>query len=372
VGNPGSDGPVYKKEDGWNYTPSQGWDSPPQPLDLPLDQAPQIGESFQISSPDPLQSTSKDTIAHPQIGLRASFALKAARQAVDESDPNKGYRMVEKDFVVSLQNTHITPRPETTDPESQDGPGHTGWYVDQIDIEMGFDPQPDWIELVSSAPPTGSLSANVDSSVSRTLNVGFFGDQITGSYSQTWTNSFSYSLQDFTTVNNSTNEKLVQRVQMEMSKGAPYQQPNDLIDGSSDSWGCFGGNGQLPLDPPGNLRGLPPKAISRLDLGCQGLWTVTEEGLLPDTKGTVPFYIKITPRFVHFLTRNKLKSEMTDHELFLWDRWNLRCTQGGLTSEFTPFMIFFDIDTATPTFIWRCNVDFSGVGYSKVAAAAQA
>jgi hypothetical protein len=341
--NPGSNLPVYLTSDGWKFTPEQGWTCPPILLDSPLDQSIQIGENFSeggVVLGDPWQDGKfdKNTIAHPQIGLRATFALKAARQYLDESNPEKGCHLTEKDFLVSLKETHITPRPETKDPASQDGTDHTGWYVDQIDIEMGFENEPDGLSLFSSAPPTVSLTESVTSSISRTLSVGFFGETATGSASETMSNEFGYSLEDFATVNNQTNTKLVQRVTMQISKGGPYEKPADLQSSS-----IFGQRGGLWKDPTAvpPLYELPLKAISSLNLGCQGLWVVPGE-----TRATARFVIKITPRFVHMLTRQQQPWEVKDP-------FN------------TPLQWFVDIDVESPTFTWTFDVDFSSVGYSK-------
>ncbi len=328
----GSDSPVYKDAD-WKFVGDKGWASPPAPLDQPVDQSPRIGRALVESgmSIDPLghQVDAKNinifTIANPLIGLRAAFTLKAAREAAD--DTGKAFRLVEKIFSVSLQSSNIVPRPETTEPASKDGPGHTGWYVDMIDVEMYFDQDVDGLEMVNSAPPTTSLTGTIESSVSRTLSGGFFGETVTGSLSQTWTNSFSYSLQDFGTVNNSTETKLVQRVMMQISKGGAYEKPEDLI----GPWEFVG-----YADSHHNLFELPPKAISHLDLGCQGLWVVPGE-----SRVSVPFVIKITPRFVNIQFRQRLDSD-PGTDTWLWA-----------------------VETANPTFAWRLNVDFSSVGYFK-------
>lgn len=326
----GSDSPVYKDAD-WKFVGDKGWASPPAPLDQPIDQAPQIGRQLSVGgmSIDPLghvssQSVNINTIANPQIGLRAAFTLKAGRDATDNT--GHSFRLVEKIFSVSLQSTNIVPRPETTEPASKDGPGHTGWYVDIIDVEMYFDQDVEGLELVSSAPPTTSLTGTIESSVSRTLSGGFFGETVTGSLSQTWTSAFSYSLQDFGTVNNSTETKLVQRVMMQISKGGAYEKPEDLV----GPWEMVG-----YLDSHHTLFELPPKAISHLDLGCQGLWVVPGE-----TRVSVPFVIKITPRFVNIQFRQRLPSD-PGTDTWLWA-----------------------VETANPTFTWRLNVDFSSVGYS--------
>lgn len=326
----GSDSPIYKDAD-WRFVGDRGWGSPPEPLDQPIDQAPQIGVAWAAGgmSIDPLghvssQGASVNTVANPQMGLRAAFTLKTAREAADNT--GKSYRQVEKIFSVSLQGTNVVPRPEAADPSTLDGPGHTGWYVDIIDVEMYFDQDVAGLELVSTAPPTTSLTGTIDSSVSRTLTGGFFGETATGSFSTTWTSAFSYSLQDFGTVNNSTEKKLVQRVAMQISKGGAYEKPEDLI--GPWEWGGY-------LDSHHNLFELPPKAISHLDLGCQGLWVVPGE-----TRVSVPFVIKITPRFVNIQFRQRVASDVGT-DTWLWA-----------------------VETATPIFTWRLNVDFSSVGYS--------
>lgn len=339
MSDPNSDLPVYKKEDGWKFHGVQGWSSPPAPLDVPFDQTPQIGEAKQVSgmSFNPLGQASeqldarKDTVAHPQIGLRATFALRAAQQPVDDTNPQAGFLLTEKDFSVSLQNTHIIPRPGVDNLAAQDGKDHTGWYVDQIDVEMGFDEEPDGLELVSSAPPTVSLTGSIESSVSRSLSAGFFGETATGSASQTWSNSFSYSLQDFGTVNNSSQTKVEQRIQMQVSKGGAYEKPEDLI----GPFEFFAGQDRHTLYE------LPPKAISRLDLGCQGLWVVPGE-----FRATLPFVIKITPRFVNIQFRQKFGDE-----------------GGNPAAGGANFM--WAIEKVPVTLTWRLNVDFSTVGYSK-------
>lgn len=340
----------------WAYIQAKEWQSPPAPLDQPLQRILAIGASSAVSGvvaghPEQSVNLVKDIRATPHVNLRAKFSLQVARESLDRE---KRYRLVEKIFVVSLQDTIIVPRPGTDHPQSQDAPDRTGWYVDQLDVEMGFESEAAVPVLVSSAPGTGSLSGSVNSSVARSLNVGFFGDMLTAAYSQSWSSSFSYSLQDFAMMNNSDEKTVRQSLQMKMSKGAPYDKPADLIDGRASVWHKhYLGTIESLEEQLGTLRGLPEKAISTMTLPTQGIWVVPGE-----TRDKLVFQIKITPRFVHHMSREKTWQEMSPEEQARFEMMH----SVGIDPRRMVQVKFIDTDVESPSLTWKVEVDFSSVG----------
>ena len=62
----------------------------------------------------------------------------------------------------------------------------------------------------------------MESSISQTLSVGFFGDTATGTYSKTWSHSFAIQLEDFGIERKSVGTDVLQTLHLEMSTSAAY------------------------------------------------------------------------------------------------------------------------------------------------------
>ncbi len=276
--------------------------------------------------------------------LRGACTLRS----VMASD-NMNAHMVDKMLLVTLDGTSINP---LAPPAFPDGPRRLNWYVDQVDIEIGFTgTAPAGLERSNDVPSTASLKGQSQSSISTTLSVGFFGDSATGSFSQTWSYSFGIQLQDFGIERDSIGNDVKQHMYMEMSKSAVYSKPEDLINGPVE-WPA--------RNPASSVFSPPDAAITNVDIPTQCIYKIDGGEI-----GVFTFQIKLTPRFVFLRARPKNYSEEDPRMQMSLISVNLdplmRNAEGYNYTGY-PYNMMMDIEVATPTFIWEFPIDFSKVG----------
>jgi hypothetical protein len=290
-----------------------------------------------------------DSLAEVLVMLRGACTLRSVMAADNLNAP-----LLDKMLLVTLDGTSINPRPAP--PAIPDGPARLNWYVDQVDIAIGFkDPLPAGLERLSDVPSTSSLKGQSQSSISTTLSVGFFGQSLTASLSRSWSHSFGIQLQDFGIERTSTGNEVTQHLRMEMSKSATYAKPEDLIDGRAE-WPTHAA-------PPA-LQSPPDAAITNLDIPTQCLYRI------PGSEtGTATLQIRLVPRFVMMRIRPKNYAEETPDmqaalkaiHLGVGDLPAIALEEGYDPRGF-PYNMTMEIEIATPAFVWEFPVDFSKVG----------
>jgi hypothetical protein len=153
-----------------------------------------------------------------------------------------------------------------------------GYFQQQIDVTMtlGTDNNHSvpYFQRLSDGPPTfsgtGSVTSSVSVSFSANLSVGFFGDVPTGGVgggaSHTDTHSFSETLQDFETKNDSDDQTARHTYFLAKSNGNPYSKPEDLVPQLSF----------LDRFKPIKLYRPPPLATDNFPLLSQIIWQASD------------------------------------------------------------------------------------------------
>lgn len=331
-----------------------GWNFVDVPMSNPADLRVSIGSDTSLSTVDPndpsggyhLQYDSKADV----LGmLRGGCTLRAVM-----SSDNLDAAVLDKMLLVTLDGTSFNPRPSP--PAIPDGPQRLNWFIDRVDIEIGFDDRaPAGLERISDVPLTSSLRGQTQSSISTTLQVGFFGDSVNASYSRSWSHSFGIQLEDFALTRNSVGNQVRQSLCMEMSKSAAYARPEDLIDGDAE-WPA--------MNPPSTLYSPPDAAMTNLDIPTQCVFRV------PGTEnGTFNFRIRMVPRFVMLRARRKNFSEESPamqgylKRLLLGDGifFGASADPARYYGSGFPHNTMMDIEMHLPEFVWDISVDFSKV-----------
>jgi hypothetical protein len=295
---------------------------------------------------------------HPELAYRIvhdSFAKVVAmlrgtctlRSVLATNSDNAA--VLDKVLMVSLDSTSINPRPVA--PSIPDSAQRLNWYVDRVDIELGFPVAPAGLERSADVPNTSSLKGQSQSSISQTLSVGFFGDTATGSYSKTWSHSFAIQLEDFGIERKSVGADVLQTLHLEMSTSAVYAQTSDMIDGPAIWNGTLGATA---------LRTPPETAITNVDIPTQCIYQIPGS-----EKGTFLFRIKLTPRFAfHHFRARAFGEESPDMQTALKQTSSdpMEMLAMGFDLGVFPFRTMVDTEIATPDFIWEFPIDFSKVG----------
>lgn len=257
--------------------------------------------------------------------------------------------VLDKILMVSLDSTSINPRPVA--PSIPDSAQRLNWYVDRVDIELGFLVPPEGLERSADVPNTSSLKGQSQSSISQTLSVGFFGDTATGTYSKTWSHSFAIQLEDFGIERKSVGADVLQTLHLEMSTSAAYLQPSDMIDGPAIWNGTLGST---------VLRTPPPATITNVDIPTQCIYQIPGA-----EKGIFQFRIKLSPRFVFHRFRTRAFGEESPDVQTALKRTSLDAMEKhafGFDPGVFPFRTMVDTEIATPDFIWEFPIDFAKVG----------
>jgi hypothetical protein len=204
---------------------------------------------------------------------------------------------------VSLEDTEISPG---SPPEHKED-SHHGWFQDRVEVSMSLvrrkdvplsqipgalqaaklpgvhlpDPLPTYpmipeMRRISDGPQTwngsGSVTSSVSFSFTASFSGGFFGDVPTANVSAgggvNISHSFSRTMQDFETKNETAGDKTDHTYFLTMSSIGAYTQPRDLVPDpdSMDFTAHFKG---IKIGVP------PPLATANMEIISQGVWQAT-------------------------------------------------------------------------------------------------
>lgn len=332
--------PATLMEYGWSFLDARMSNPPDYEMTIGKDS---VESGLVKDHPESNYRIVHDSLAKVVAMLRGTCTL---RSVLATNSDNAA--VLDKILMVSLDSTSINPRPVT--PSIPDSPLRLNWYVDRVDIELGFPVPPAGLERSADVPNTSSLKGQDQSSISQTLSVGFFGDTATGTYSKTWSHSFAIQLEDFGIERKSVGTDVLQTLHLEMSTSAAYAEPADMIDGPAIWNGTRGST----------LRTPPQTAITNVDIPTQCIYQIPGA-----EKGTFQFRIRLTPRFVfHHIRPRAFGEESPDVQTALMrtSKDELEKETLGFDSSVFPFRSMVDTEIATPDFIWEFPIDFSKVG----------
>jgi len=155
-----------------------------------------------------------------------------------------GFRLNATATVTQLEefdNTFIAVSMEGTDVAASDNGRMTwdkddkrGFYLERVDIGISIDDPSYYVAVDSPATTMGSESTTSSSQLDLNVNAGTFGPVPTGGVAAGVAigTSFSVSLNDWRTENNSRNAVIMHSLAMAASEGAPYESAEDLLDTS--------------------------------------------------------------------------------------------------------------------------------------------
>lgn len=327
---------------------SVAWTCPPQQMNPPVDQT-------MVWTPE--NSINRDlgqgglriapnTGHEVMVQLRSAFTLKASVASQDTS----GAAVLDKWFLVDLNNTVVSvasPHQPTGGGDPGDVPGSSGWYVDRVDVEIGFTDDVPGLSRWADAPGASSFKGNSTSTVTTGVTAGFFGDTLTGGFSRSWSNSFSFSMDDFgVTSDTSGPTRALQTYKLQTTGSALYSSPLGLLGGNRPWWVNASGA------PPYTLQALPPKATSNLPIPSQAMFTTTP---VTDTKTRVR--IRITPNFVC------VAPTVVDSASDLPQEYQAEAFEAFMGDLEPPIgrWGFYEVHTLNEPFEWATEVDFSAV-----------
>jgi hypothetical protein len=177
----------------------------------------------------------------------------------------------QKFLLVTLEGSNISPSVSGAMMANQID--KRGYYTEQVDVKIFFyDDKNSEMRRVKHAPSTSGMAGaqTTTSSLEYTVGGGFFGGTPTsnasvgGSISHSW----SENLEDFTLIDNSAEDRIVQTLRLSAVHGGEYKHPSDLIDQTAGDITKDVFSGHLP----GSVRELPPRATSNIALITQALF----------------------------------------------------------------------------------------------------
>lgn len=156
-----------------------------------------------------------------------------------------------------------------------------GYFQDRIDVTLtlglpGKKAPIHYFNRIVDGPPTYNGSGAISSSVTVSGSGGFFGYVPTANVGVSDTHSFTQSLQDFETINDSDSVVARHAYVMKKSTGGDYNQPSDLM----PDWGFSARFSAIKIHRP------PALALDNLTLMSQAVWQ-TATGINPPDPETL-------------------------------------------------------------------------------------